>query len=139
MFKLLFKIIVACAFVLCFLIGGGSSLKGEGSHTFYLYSKSSNAKIVTLSEENASNFLYLKSNLKGESVIFYNKNKVASLINELRARKIFIESGDDFHCEYYYSNKINDYVILKGKKVNLHVCYSKDYISVGTPIIFGSF
>ena len=139
MFKLFFKILVACAFCLCVLIGGGGNLKGEGTHTFYLYNKSSNAKIITLLENSASNFTYFKNDLKGEIVIFYDNQKASALIKNLNAKKVFIESGEDFYCEYYYSKKIRDYIVIDGKKINLHVSYSKDYVLVGTPIIFGGF
>ena len=139
MFKLLLKIILSILFCLCFLLDGGSFLKGDGNHTFYLYSKSSNAKIVTLTEDKSYYFLYFKNSLKGESVIFYNQEKVKNLIDGLSAKKIFCEKGEDFNCEYYYSTKIDDFVILNGQKINLQVCYQKDYIAVGTPIVFGSY
>ena len=139
MFKLLLKIILSILFCLCFLIDGGSFLKVDGLHTFYLYSKSSNAKIVTLTEDKAYYFTYFKNSIKGESVIFYNEEKVIKLISDLSAKKMFCENGENFHCEYYYTDKIDDYVILNGEKINLHVCYLEDYISVGTPIVFGSY
>ena len=139
MFKLLIKIILACLFCLCLSIDSGSFLKGDGNHTFYFYNESSNAKIVTLTEKESNNFIYFKNFLKGESAIFYNRDKVTSLINELKATKIFCEKAEDFNCEYYYTSKIDDYVLLNGQKVNLHVCYLKDYITVGTPLVFGSY
>ena len=139
MFKILSKIFISILFCLCFLIDGGGNLKGESTHTFYFYSKSSNAKIVTLSEEKASNFIYFKNFLKGESVVFYDENKVFDLLFNLSAKKIFEENGDDFNCQYFYSKKINDYIILKGQKVNLHVCYNNDSILFGYPLVFGSY
>ncbi|MBQ7374059.1 MAG: YwmB family TATA-box binding protein [Clostridia bacterium] len=139
MFKLLFKFSVALLFCLCFCLDFGGNLKGEGSHTFYFYNKSSNAKIITLTEEKANYFIYFKNSLKGESVVFYDQKRVNELLNELSAKKVFCESGDDFNCEYYYAEKIDDYIILKGNKINLHVCFTKNGVLVGTPIVFGSF
>ena len=137
--KILFKTFISVLFCLCFTVSCGGNLKGEQNHVFYLYSKSSNAKIITLDEEKASSFFYFKNTLKGESVEFSNKESVFNLLSDYKAKKIFYEIGEDFSCEYYYSEKINDYIILKGQKINLHVCYGKHSITVGSPLVFGSF
>ena len=139
MFKLFCKIFISCCFCLCFLLDCGGSLRGEGLHTFYFYQKSSNAKIITLSNQDSTYFLYFKQFLKGESVIFYDNKKAYELIENLSAKKVFNENGNDFDCEYYFSAKLTDYIILNGKKVNLHVCHLNNYLIVGSPINFGSF
>ncbi len=139
MLKLLFKICTAVIFFISLSLDCGGKLKGEGTHDFFLYSKSSQAKIVTLKENEAEYFFYFKRDLKGESVVFYDKEKVEKLILELSATKLFTETGENFYCEYYFSPEISDYLFINGEKVNLHVSYSNDKIRVATPLIFGSF
>jgi hypothetical protein len=139
MLKFIGMLTTAILFIFTFSLGCGGQLKGEGAHTFYLYGKTNSAKIESMSEQSADSFIYLKGNLYGESVIFYNKSNLKSFIKGLNATAVFSEVGEDFNCEYYYSPKIKGSIILNGKKINLHVCYQKDYIVVGTPIVYGSF
>ena len=139
MLKLLFKIFTAVIFFISLSLDCGGNLKGEGSHDFYLYSKSSQSKIITLSESEADYFFYFKRDLKGECVVFYDIERVENLLLDLSATKIFTEKGEDFYCEYYYSPKISNCLFINGEKVNLHVSYSNNNIRVATPLIFGSF
>lgn len=139
MFKIVYKLFTLTLFIFAINLGCGGSIKGEGNHTFYFYSKSSNATIKTISESKSKYFLYFKNNLKGESVEFFNEHSALDFINQLKANYVFSEIGEDFYCEYYYSNKIKDYVIINGHKVNLHLSYGNEVFTVGTPIIFGSF
>ena len=139
MFKLIYKLIIAVAFIFSFCLESGGELKGEGNHTFYLYNKSSQATIKTLNEEQAKTFLYFKNSLKGESVEFFSEDNALKLINDLNVKYVFCEKGEDFSCTYYYTDKIKNYVVLNGNKVNLHLSCGKGVYTVGSPIIFGSF
>ena len=58
---------------------------------------------------------------------------------EFNAKIQLSEKGDFGSAEYYYSSKITNYVIINGKRVNLHVVKNKGGTTIGTPIIFGSF
>ena len=139
MVKIILKLLglITLAFSLCFQSGG--NLCGEGVHEFYLCSPSSNAKIVRREENSCSNFIYIKGSLKGEKVTFYKREELNHLIKELNAKLVFTETGDDFLCEYYYTDKLDGYIFLKNKKINLHVSYQENLFLVGTPIIFGSY
>lgn len=139
MLKITFKMLVFILFVFSISINSGGKLKGEANHTFYTYSKSSSTKITTLPEHKSQNFIYFKNTLKGESVQFFSEEKASALLNELNAVFIFEEGGADFYCKYFYSSKIDDYIVLNGRKVNVHVAYDDGLITVGTPMIFGSF
>ena len=139
MFKLIYKLIIAIAFIFSFCLESGGELKGEGNHTFYFYSKSSQATIKTFSEQQAKQHVYFKNCLKGESVEFFSEDNAKIFIDSLNAKYVFCEFGEDFSCKYYYTDKIQNYVILNGNKINLHLSYSKDVYTVGSPIIFGSF
>lgn len=117
----------------------------DGIHTFYLYSANSNAQIVSFKlQESACKFNAFM--VKGESLFLpFNKNEsavneyIGSLLSEYNAKLQLIESASFIDSEYYYTNKITNYVIINGNKVNIHVAKGRSGITVGTPIIFGSF
>ena len=139
MVKFFGKIFVGIILFASFSLTYGSAFEGDGDHCFYLYDDSSLAKTVRLDERSAKNFICFKSHLKGESIVFNDKEKAKRLIKEFSATLILCESGKDFYCEYFYSPKIKNFVFVNGKKVNLHFSYSKDNVKVGTPLIFDSF
>ena len=139
MLKFIAKLFVFLLFVFSVSIESGGKLKGEGLHTFYFYSKSSSAKIKTLPETQANSFIYLKNSLKGESVTFSSKEGALNLLSQLNAKSVFSEEGTDFYCEYYYSEQIKNYIMLNGKRVNLHLSCNDGLFCLGSPIIFGSF
>ncbi len=119
----------------------------SGIHTFYLYSNSSNAKMISYDIEGEKDKVKINSfNIKGESLFLPFQNGqsavneyISSLLTRFNAKIQIIESGDFGDGKYYYSKAIPNYVIIKGKRVNLHVVKSKMGVTVGTPIIFGSF
>lgn len=139
MLKIMLKLLISLLFILSFSIESGGKLKGEGIHTFYLYSQSSSATIKTVPEDKTDHFIYFKNSLKGESVTFTNKEKAINLLKDLNANSIFIEQANDFYCEYFYSEKIDGYIMLNGQRINLHLSITNGLYTVGSPIIFGSF
>ena len=126
-------------FFICVTYGIGGNLVGNGKHEFYLLSSSSSAKTILLPENKAKSFIYLKRDLKGESVEFSKIEDAKRLIVNLRAKKILVEKTNDIYCEYFYSPYIPYSVWIKGNRINLHISYGKDKTVVGSPIIFGSF
>ena len=116
-----------------------------GARTYYLYSSSSNAKIVTTDIQNSTANLPLFA-IKGESVFLNEKNSnsiidefVNSFLNNYEAKIQLLEGGDLVNSEYYYSNKIAKYVIINGCRVNVHIAKSDYGVTIGVPIIYGSF
>ena len=135
-----FTLIFGCSiFLFCILFGVGGNLQGNGLHEFYLYNPSSNCKIVRLSEKESFNFIYLKSNLKGECVILENRRQAELTLKKYFAVKVLEEHGENFYCEYYYSPLISSYIYIKDKKINLHLSETNGQIKLGSPIIFGGF
>ncbi|HBF86918.1 MAG TPA: hypothetical protein DDW54_04480 [Clostridiales bacterium] len=132
-------ITICSVFVLFTLtLGAGAELKGDGEHVFYLYRESSGCKIVRTTEEKADEFIYFKQSLKGESAELKDEERAAEIIEKLGAKEVFSESGDGFYNRYYYTPKISRYVILRGRKINLHLAVGNK-VSVGSPLIFGSY
>lgn len=83
--------------------------------------------------------LYLRKNLKGECAAVENEENLIKTLKDLKAEKLFSESGENFDCEYYYSPRIARFTIIKDRRVNLHVTRRNGVITIGTPINFGSF
>ena len=64
---------------------------------------------------------------------------VKSFFDRYNAEIVFTENLEGVTCYYGFSDDINFCSMLNGKLVNLHVAVAKDYVTVGSPIIFGSF
>ena len=118
----------------------------RGVYTLYTQNSSSNAALYTLTKEEYDKLLFV-GNLTGESLFldFFKVGKDYALqtakkqIINKNAHLVFSESGEWGVCEYYYSNKLSNYVIVRGKKVNIHIAYGKNSLTIGTPLIYGSF
>ena len=109
----------------------------QGAYTFYLYSKSSSAKIVTVNASNVKEqSLFLDYSLisKEKSLTAINNQ-----IKSKRATLAFTEEGEWGKSEYYYSPLISDFIVINGYKINLHVVISEKGASIGSPILFGSY
>ena len=119
----------------------------QGAYTFYLYSKSSSAKIVTVNASNVKENLKGLTNVKGQSLFLdyslISKEKSLTAINNQikskRATLAFTEEGEWGKSEYYYSPLISDFIVINGYKINLHVVISEKGASIGSPILFGSY
>ena len=116
----------------------------NGEPVFYLRSASSNSLMKT--ELNLSD-LY---KVKGESVsIVLEENRgdryaVSEEIARFLAKKfdakiLLQESFSDVISYYCYTPRWQTSIFVRGYTVNLHIAVSKDYVVVGTPIIFGGF
>ena len=116
----------------------------EGERTFFLDSASSQALIKT---ELALSDL---GRVKGECVSFsihtYEGGRYA--LSEEIAVEIAARYGAEIQCieecagvtSYYaYTARWQEYMLVDGKPVNLHIAVSKEECVVGTPIIFGGF
>ncbi len=112
----------------------------DGVYTFYLGSATSNAKIVTVDAGEAEKTKNSLKDVEGESVAFSSESGYEiDIIKRYKAVEVKRESVNFTTNVYYYSDNIPYFVLVGGKKVNLHVSYSKDITSVGIPFIFGSY
>lgn len=112
----------------------------DGVYTFYLNSASSNAEMVTVTTNEAESIKSKLKNIEGESITFSAENDYEKKwINKYKAVEVMRETVNFTTNVYYYSDKIASFVYIKGKKINLHVSYSREYKSVGMPFIFGSY
>ena len=115
----------------------------RGSYTFYLGSKSSSAKTVTASAVDAKKTAKQLDGITGEKIFFedktYGENYALKIVKNLNAKKVFSERVENTVCEYYYTPKIYCFVLIKNKRVNLHVVKSVHGVSVATPLVFDGY
>jgi hypothetical protein len=77
--------------------------------------------------------------VKGESFKLQKDFDLSLFLNEYKGEIVKVEEIPEGVSYYCYSNKIKYCKEFKGKKVNLHVFIGENGVTVGSPIIFGSF
>lgn len=106
------------------------------SFTVYVGSNSSNAQILTV---DSKDYRFIKD-VTGESVkisnLGFDENEFFEKYN---AKIVFTETTDGVVSYYGYSKDIKYQTTIGGKRINLHVAVTKDSVTVGAPIIYGSF
>ena len=102
----------------------------------YLNSPSSSANIVTA---NAVTFIKYK-NVCGESFnVDKNEFDLQKFLSDFCASLIYTEELEHGVSYYLYSKKIKYRTTLFGSIINLHVFVSDSSITIGSPLILGSF
>ena len=102
----------------------------------YLLNASSTAQIVQVSEKEFKSF----KGIKGESCKIKDEEfSIKKFFSEFNATIIF-EEKTNFGISYYgFSPTIKYKKEIHNKIINLHVFVGESEITVGSPIIFGSF
>jgi hypothetical protein len=96
--------------------------------------------IVICSIENCQSVKRQIENISGESVSFYaDYDYFENSINLLDAKIVFYEQIDNMRLVYAFSSKIGGYVRVNNQKVNLQLVYKNGTVTIGTPIILGSY
>ena len=78
-------------------------------------------------------------NLRGESCVVENECSVEQILQNFNARVVKTEKHDNGVSIYAYSKEIKYKKTLFGKVVNLHIELSNGKITMGSPVIYGSF
>ena len=114
----------------------GAEIRFDGKREVYSFSPSSNCAVFG---EGEMGIIALSPAIKGESVRLSDGVAAEEVVKYFNARLEFSEETEDAYSEYYYSPYLSSSVRINGKKVNLHIAYSGDAVTVGTPLIFGSY
>lgn len=78
--------------------------------------------------------------IEGESICFLGtKNDALNFLGQYNHKVVFSEIVDDIVVIYAYSPQIDNYVFVNNEKVNLQLAFNNGKITVGTPMILGSF
>ena len=78
-------------------------------------------------------------NLRGESCVVENDYTVEQILQDFNAKVVKTEHHDNGTSIYAYSKKIKYKKKVFNKVVNLHIELSNGKITLGSPIIYGSF
>ncbi len=134
--KFVFAFSVALCVFACVCAFNLSAFPFEEDKEYYLYSASSQAKIVDAVK--ISDLPYIK----GERVRVQTREGEGFLqaaLEKYAATILKTENFDDGVCYYCYSPKLKNQMLLDGKVVNLHIVVKKSEVVMGTPIVFGGF
>ena len=81
-----------------------------------------------------------KSYIQGESFCFDgNIADITKILKKLNAKIITTENFENLKIIYAYSYKLQKFIFVDGKKVNVQICLNENKITVGTPLILGSY
>ena len=104
------------------------------------YTKNGDAFIVSCDANKAVQVKQKLGKILGESVHF-NGDKIAGLnfISKFNYTSILTEDVNGIFTLYAYSPKIENYVYINNKKVNIELAVNKGVVTIGSPIIVGSY
>ena len=104
--------------------------------------KNGNGFVVTCQAKHAKNILNNLNNdkIQGESFCFKGQfDDAFKILSSLNAKIVFEEKFDEFSVFYAYSPKLDNIIYIDSKKINIQIAYKNETITVGTPVILGSF
>lgn len=104
--------------------------------------KNGNAFVLSVSKNDAKILFYSCDYLIGESFCFKGNEK--DFLDIVKKFKFVFKTECEFEnikTVYGFTNilKTNTYIEEKGKKYNIQMCLNNGYITIGCPIIVGSF
>ena len=83
------------------------------------------------------------------SLVFYKndgyqitlqKNQISfNFLNELKCEKVCSERVNGITNYYFYSDKLMKKEVINGNIVNIHIAVANNYVTIGYPIIYGSY
>lgn len=162
--KYLFYYIIFCLLIICFLIipsnkpifADAVNKYENVKYTFYTAEicNGSNyvfnnceiinvgyGSIITTDLNNASNVKKNVNNLQGESCELNNATKedCFEMLNHFNATIVRQENLDDISIIYAYSPLLEKFVFDDGDKINLQFALVSETLTVGYPLIMGSY
>lgn len=138
MFKKTAVILASCFLIIALYFYLNTPIFKDYANTYevYLESYSSSDDIVKVTCDNFS----LLQSIKGLSFKTDKDNfSIAEFLEDFGAEIKFTESVKEGTSYYCYSGKIKYREMVKGKIINLHVFIGSEQVTVGAPLIYGSF
>ncbi|MBE7086856.1 MAG: hypothetical protein E7369_00970 [Clostridiales bacterium] len=132
-----------CCVAVCMVLAGYLAIsyrtpifeRYSDTFTVYLNSPSSLSTEIAVDRWD---FLTLNK-VYGESFVTNAEFDLQKLIDDFSAKLVLTESGGGVINYYFYSPMIKYKKSIKNQAVNLHVAYRGEVLTIGSPIIFGSF
>ena len=129
------SLITAIAILLaCFVSLNSQDTFSYGKKSYYVYNRSSGAQITTQKP-------FLAVNVVGETVVLSaSEFNVQKLLLEKKANVLFEEKlGEELTIYYCYSPKIKRQKTVKGERVNMQIAIRGAVVTIGSPVIYGSY
>jgi hypothetical protein len=74
--------------------------------------------------------------IDGVSMKTNRDNNFENKLNLLRAKNVHYFTDGEVKNYYFFSEKVHNFEIIGGKKVNIHVAVKGENVMVGSPIIY---
>lgn len=154
LFYILFCLVIASILIIpnkTLVFADIGKLNNLGQYCFYVKGKyelnnclCTNSGCGTIIQTNFKNAQKIKkeiNNIQGESYCFKVSdeeiiNKILNLFNAVIVKQQELE---DLKIVYGYSAKLDKFVTDEGEKINLQICKNGTNVTVGYPIILGSY
>ena len=138
MFKRLTVIFSAVLLIIAFYSFSSYPIFYKYSNCLELYLNSASSTANIVNSKVGSRWFY--TNIRGES---FKADKdsfdMDAFLSDYSARVVFIEEIEEGISYYAYSPKIKYRFKLLDKTINLQIFIGNNQVTVGAPIIFGSF
>ena len=131
-FKFLGGLCVGLTVLVVVFLFNFSAFPNEKKTEYYLYSPSSQSKIVT--EISVLDLLFLK----GERVEVAER-ELGALLEKYGASVVFCEEFVDGVSYYCYSPTLKTPILIGGKFVNLQIVVKESGVVLGSPVVFGGY
>lgn len=105
------------------------------NYEIYVESPSSNAKIISTTK---NEYPFIKNKF-GESCKIKNPFCLQNFLEDMKAEIVFTEQTEEGISYYAYSNAIRYKREVCKKTINLQIFIGQSGVTVGSPIIYGSF
>ena len=115
-------------------------VSAEETENSYSYVKVASGGIVACQMQYIQEVKSYNFNILGESLSFYGSiDEFNNLVKIYRVKIIKTEQVGEILTIYGYSFAFKKHIILDNKKVNVQIAINSNCITVGTPIILGSY
>lgn len=123
----------------------------DANYCFYTSNACIDAKEVNVVKNGDMYFVSCESNIAkkikqqldsvdGESISFQGtKNDALNFLSQFDYEIVFSEVVEDIFIIYAYCPKITNYVYVNNQKINIELAVNKSNITIGTPLIIGSY
>ena len=124
----------------------------EGTYTFYTLENFEDEQVEVIQcgngflvscDNQVATEIYTeldKELLQGESFCFDGDlQDIYQLLYKLNVTETSIEQVEDIYIIYGYSSMLGNSVEVDGEKINIQIALREDIITVGTPLILGSY
>lgn len=95
---------------------------------------------VTVNYNNFARCIQNAKGVDGITVVLPKSNvDVVALVKKLQLKHTFSQQTQDFCCIYGYTDKIRNFVIVDGQKINVQIAVTPTQVHVGSPLLLGSY